>query len=249
MNQQAAINGHPQAHARQLTTSRPPNHEVVVVGKVHAAVTVVLVDTQPAIRHGVRSLLARAGGVAVVGEATTPADAVAEAAKHQPNVLVIDLRTGEPGDIQVIRQILQVAPETGVMVFSAIEDDKAVAAAIQAGARGYLTKSAGPDEIVRGIQAVAAGEVIVGRTIAGRFIASMRDSATQDNYPFPQLTSRERDVLELIAAGKSNLVIARELAFAPKTISNRVSVIFSKLGVADRSEAIVLARDAGLGHG
>ncbi|GAB3885765.1 hypothetical protein GCM10029964_048960 [Kibdelosporangium lantanae] len=107
-------------------------------------------------------------------------------------------------------------------------------------------KSSGPDQILRGIQAVAAGEVIVGKGIASRFSALM--SSRPERYPFPALTSRERDVLERIAAGKSNMAIARELALAPKTISNRVSSIFGKLGVADRAQAIVLARDAGLGR-
>jgi DNA-binding NarL/FixJ family response regulator len=249
MKPHAATNGHTQPHANELAKSRPPTHDVVVVGPAPVVVRVVLTDSQPAIRHGIRSLLARSGRVAVVGEASTAAEALAAAARYQPDVLVIDLSSADAAEIQVVRQIREVSPETGILVFSAVEDGKTITSALRAGARGYLIKSAGPDEIVRCIQAVAAGEVIVGRTIANRFAELMREAATQDSYPFPQLTSRERDVLELIATGRSNLVIARELAFAPKTISNRVSVIFSKLGVADRSEAIVLARDAGLGHG
>ncbi|MCA1703890.1 MAG: response regulator transcription factor [Actinobacteria bacterium] len=249
MKHLASINGRAPSHGQQRATSRPPNHGVLVVRSIPASLTVVLADTQPAIRHGVRSVLERSGDIAVVGEAATADEAIAEAAQHRPDVLVIDLQTGEHDDIQVISRVLKVAPETGVLVFSMVEDDKTITSAIHAGARGYLVKSAGPDEILRGIQAVAAGEVIVGRTIAGRFSALMRQATGQDPYPFPQLTNGERDVLERIAAGKSNLVIARELGFASKTISNRVSAIFGKLGVADRSETIVLARESGLGFG
>jgi DNA-binding NarL/FixJ family response regulator len=246
---QVSTNGHAPSHVQQRATSRPPNHDVLVVRSIPASLTVVLADTQPAIRHGVRSVLECSGDIAVVGEAATADEAISQAAQHRPDVLVIDLQTGEHADVQVISRALKVAPETGVLVFSAVEDDKTITSAIHAGARGYLIKSAGSDEILRGIQAVAAGEVIVGRTIAGRFSALMRQAAGQDPYPFPQLTNAERDVLERIAAGKSNLVIARELGFASKTISNRVSAIFSKLGVADRSETIVLARESGLGFG
>jgi DNA-binding NarL/FixJ family response regulator len=154
----------------------------------------------------------------------------------------------EPTGVQVITQVLRVAPETGVLVFSSVHDDKAVAAAIQAGARGYLVKRADSDQILRGIQAVAAGEAIFDKAIAGRLSALIRPATERYSYPFPQLTDRERDVLERIAAGKSNATIARELALASKTISNRVSAIFGKLGVADRAQAIVLARDMGLGR-
>jgi DNA-binding NarL/FixJ family response regulator len=121
-------------------------------------------------------------------------------------------------------------------------------AAIRAGARGYLLKNADPDQIVRGIQAVAAGEFLIGKTIAARFGALMHPVMEQSPYPFPELTGKEREVLDRIAAGRSNVAIAREFALASKTISNRVSAIFAKLGVADRAQAIVLARDAGLGR-
>jgi DNA-binding NarL/FixJ family response regulator len=248
VKQQTNTKGFTQLHTQHRATSRPPHQDVVIVRSLSAPLTVVLADIQPAVRLGVRSVLERSGGFAVVGEAGTADEAVAAVARHRPDVVVIDLDTGEPGGIQVIGQVLRVAPETGVLVYSTVDDDRWVMSAIHAGARGYLIKSAGPDQILRGIHAVAAGEVIFGSTIAGRFSALLRQAAGQDPYPFPQLTNRERDVLERIAAGKSNLVIARELALAIKTISNRVSAIFGKLGVADRAQAIVLARDAGLGH-
>lgn len=213
-----------------------------------ASPTVVLVDVQPAIRHGVRSVLERSGRVSVVGEAATTEEAIAAAARSRPDVLVIDPPDGSAG-LWVITEVLRVAPGTGVLVFSSVVDDKAISSAIHAGARGYLIKSADSDQILRGIHAVAAGEAIVDRVIAPRLSALIRPKTGQDSYPFLQLSSRERDVLERIAAGKSNAEIARELMLAPKTVSNRVSAIFGKLLVADRAQAIVLARDAGLGRG
>jgi DNA-binding NarL/FixJ family response regulator len=240
-------NGHALSLAHQRVPDSSPNHDVAIVPSIPPSITVVLADRQPAIRHGVRSVLERSGDIVVVGEAATVDKAIAEAAHRRPDVLVTDLDIGDHVNIQILHRALKAAPDTGVLIFSAVEDDKTIASAIHAGARGYLNKSANPDEILRSVQAVAAGDVVVGRTIAGRFGTLMRQAAGQDPYPFPTLTRAERDVLEGIAAGKSNSVIARELCFASKTISNRVSVIFSKLGVGGRSEAIVLARSSGLG--
>ncbi|MFC0430674.1 response regulator transcription factor [Kutzneria buriramensis] len=203
-------------------------------------------DSQAAARRDVRSVLERSGEVVVVAEADTAQRALEAAARHRPDVLVFDLDTTEISRTVLIAQLLRVAPGTGVLVFSAYDDDDAITSAIHAGARGYLVKNAGSRQLLRTIHAVAAGDVIVGNTVAGRFVASLRQE--RGPYPFPQLTERERDVLEGIAAGKSNLVIARELSLATKTISNRVSVVFGKLGVADRAQAIVLAREAGLGR-
>lgn len=213
-----------------------------------ASLTVLLADPQPAVRYGVRSALEHANGIAVVGEAATANATVAEASRLRPDVLVIDPRLGESATVNVIRQVLRVAPETKVLVLSAVDDDAAIRSAIHAGARGYLIKEADRDQIMRGVQVVAAGEVILGKAIAGRLSALMRQAVGPEPYPFPQLTAREREVLDRIAAGKSNAAIARDLALAPKTISNRVSAVFGKLRVADRAKAIVLARDAGLGR-
>jgi DNA-binding NarL/FixJ family response regulator len=211
--------------------------------------TVLLADAQPAIRHGVRSVLEGPGGIRVVGEAATAQEVLAEAARWRPDVLVLDPLMDEPAGTQLIARVLRLVPETGVLVFSSVDDDKAITSALHAGARGYIVKRASAEQILRSIQAVAAGDAIVDRSIAGRLSALIRPATGQYYYPFPQLTNRERDVLERIAAGKSNSAIARELALASKTVSNRVSAIFGKLGVADRAQAIVLAKDAGLGHG
>ncbi|MGW2271149.1 response regulator [Streptomyces yangpuensis] len=212
--------------------------------------TVVLADAQPAIRHGLRSVLERPGGISVVGEASTPEEAIAAIGRHRPRVLMVDPSMDSPSGMHVVPEVQRLWPETGILVFSAADDDKAITSALQAGARGYLFKRAEADQILRGIQAVAAGEAIIDKSIACRLGALMcPTSGQQYYYPFPHLTDRERDVLERIAAGKSNTAIARELVLASKTVSNRVSVIFGKLGVADRAQAIVMARDAGLGHG
>ncbi|WP_254896612.1 response regulator transcription factor [Amycolatopsis sp. Hca4] len=213
-----------------------------------APLTVLLADTQPSVRHGVRAALEQAGGVFVVGEAATANGVIAETARHRPDVLVVDPQLGGAGPADVIGRVALVSPETKVLVLSAADDDTAVRSAIHAGARGYLVKGADAEQIVRGVRVVAAGEAIVGRAIAARFSALVRTSAPEP-YPFPQLTTRERQVLDRIAAGRSNAVIARDLGLASKTISNRVSAVFAKLGVADRAQAIVLARDAGLGRG
>ncbi|GAA4547412.1 response regulator transcription factor [Amycolatopsis samaneae] len=235
-------------HAWGRAAHGGPGAEVEVATKAPASHTVVLADNQPAIRHGVRSILERAGDIAVVGEAATAAEALAETARHRPDVLMMDVQLETAGS-PVISRAVRAAPGTGVLVFSDIDDAGALSAAIRAGARGYLIKDAGPDQIVRGIQAVAAGEVIIGRAIAERFGALFAAASGTDSYPFAQLTNRERDVLERVAAGMSNPAIARDLALSPKTVSNRVSAIFGKLGTADRAQVIVLAREAGLGRG
>lgn len=207
----------------------------------------VVVSGAKAGRRAVRSALERSGAIAVVGEAATVAETLVEVIRSRPDVLVLDLDTA--ADVAVISRMTRVAPETGVLVLSAAEDAGAVTAAMHAGARGYLVKTGEGDQFVRAVHVVAAGEVIVGRQIARRFGDVLRHAARHDPYPFPQLTGRERDVLECVAAGRSNSYIACHLTLAKKTVSNRVSAIFAKLGVADRAEAIVLARDAGLGRG
>jgi DNA-binding NarL/FixJ family response regulator len=215
------------------------------VARALPAHTVVLADALPALRHGVRALVEQGGGFTVVAEAGTAPDTVAAVVRHRPDVLVLDPEL--PGGAAVIEQVARAAPRTGVLVFTALDDDESVSGAVRAGARGYLVKDAGIDQILRGIQVVAAGEMIVGGSVAKRFGTLVRAPGPA-LYPFPQLTPKERDVLELVAAGRSNLAIARELLLASKTISNRISTIFVKLAVADRAQAIVLARDAGLGR-
>lgn len=226
-------------------TLESPTHGAI------ADVTVLLADAHPVARRRTRSMLERQGGIAVVGEATTAAEMFAEAAWHRPDVLVVDPHQfGRIAAEDVIGHVARIAPRTRVLVVTTVDDDASVRTAFHAGARGYLVSTdADADQMLRGVHVVANGEVIVGRSVAGRVAALFSPRGDQAPYPFPQLTAREQQVLERIAAGKSNLAIARELALAPKTISNRVSSVLGKLGVTDRAQAIVLARDAGLGRG
>jgi DNA-binding NarL/FixJ family response regulator len=165
----------------------------------------------------------------------------------RPDVLVMDVQMPELTGIDAAGEISRVAPGVAVLMLTMFDDDYSVLAAMRAGARGYVLKGAQQDEIVRAIQAVAAGEAIFGPGIARLVLGLVAEpQATEDR--FAELTSREREVLELIAAGTRNAEIARRMAIAPKTVANHISAIFTKLQITDRSEAIILARDAGLGR-
>jgi DNA-binding NarL/FixJ family response regulator len=239
----------PEYRDRRRAANLPPGLDAGEKSGDPAVLTVLLADTQPAVRHWVRSALESADGITVVGETATANTTIAEVARRVPDVLVIDPQLGRTSPVDVISSVLRVAPETGILVLSAVDDDAVITAAIQAGVRGYLVRDTDQAQIVRGVRVVAAGEMIVGKSIARRFGSLVRQNSEQEPYPFPELTARERDVLDGIAAGRSNAVIAADLGLSPKTVSNRVSSIFGKLGVADRAQAIVLARDVGLGRG
>ncbi|WP_378740073.1 LuxR C-terminal-related transcriptional regulator [Nocardia brasiliensis] len=206
--------------------------------------TVVLADDHAVLRAGLRSLLSSADWITVVAE-TGIDGAVREAVLHRPDVLILGLwRQPESGS--VIGELVRSAPGVAILVFGMAEDDESVFAAIRAGAGGYLRNAAERDDILRAICAVSAGWVVFSPQIGSR-LATMLSGSTGRARPFPELTAREFDVLALVAAGLPNASIAAELNLAPKTISNYLSRIFAKLGVADRANAIVRARDAGLG--
>ncbi len=209
---------------------------------------VVLADDHPVVRAGLSALLSSLPGVEVVGVAANGKDAVKEIVTTRPDVAVVDLQMPELDGFAVTREIARLAPDVAVLVLTMFDDDDSVFAAMRAGARGYLVKGAEQDEIARAIHAVAAGEAIFGPGVAQRVLGFF--SATQpvaSTEPFPELTTRERQVLDLLAAGMSNSAIAHRLGVASKTVANNVSAVFAKLRVADRSQAIVRARDAGLG--
>ena len=213
-------------------------------------VRIVLADDHPVFRDGLRAVLAAAEGLEVVAEAATGVEAVERAAEQQPDVVVMDLHMPELGGIEATERIVAQSPHVGVLVLTMYEDDDSVFAAMRAGARGYLLKGSAQGEITRAIRAVAEGEAIFGAAVARRVIdyfAAIEPAA----HPrvFPELTSREREVLELVAQGRGNADIARELVLSQKTVRNHVSNIFTKLQVADRAQAIVRAREAGLGRG
>ncbi|MEV4676289.1 MULTISPECIES: response regulator transcription factor [Actinomadura] len=211
---------------------------------------VLLADDHPVYRDGLRLMLESTGEVEVVGTAPDGAVAVETAGRLRPDVVVMDLQMPRLGGVEATRRILAAHPDTGVLVLTMHEDDESVFAAMLAGARGYLVKGADQEEILRAVAAVAGGEVIFGPALAGRvadYFARIA-VARPAGEPFPQLTARERDVLELIALGLPNPAIAERLGLSPKTVRNNVSNVFAKLQVADRAEAMARARDAGLGR-
>jgi DNA-binding NarL/FixJ family response regulator len=210
-------------------------------------IRIVVADDHPAFRRGLGQMLHDVDDIEIVGEADTGARAVSVAAEAAPDVVVMDLRMPDLDGIEATRRLSSTDPAPAVIVLTMFEDDDSVFAAMRAGARGYLLKGAEQDEIVRAIRAVAAGEAIFGPEIASRVIAHFATGGGSVNASFPQLTDREREVLEMVAAGKGNATIAHELAISLKTVRNHVSNIFTKLQVSDRAAAIVKARRAGLG--
>jgi DNA-binding NarL/FixJ family response regulator len=209
---------------------------------------ILIADDHPLVRSGLRALLMAAEDLEVVGEAATGEEAVTLASTLSPDVIVMDLRMPGISGIEATRHIVQNNPRTRILVVTLFEDDDSVFAALRAGARGYILKDANEVEVVRAIRAVSGGDAIFSATIAQRlidFFAGPRPSVPL--LPFPELTDREREILVLIAQGRSNSEIAQTLVITMKTVRNYISSIFSKLQVADRSQAIIRAREAGLG--
>ncbi|GAA4693310.1 response regulator transcription factor [Phytohabitans rumicis] len=211
-------------------------------------VRVAVADDHPVVRDGLRALLASLPTMELVGEATTGREAVRCAVVHRPDVLVMDLRMPDLDGATATAEIARVAPDVAVLVLTMFDDDESVFAAMRAGARGYLVKGASQEEIRRAISAVAAGEAIFGPGVARRVLSFFAAPPRAAAPAFPELTTREREVLDLIAAGLPNAAIATRLGLSVKTIGNNTSAIFAKLQVAGRAEAIIRARDAGLGR-
>jgi DNA-binding NarL/FixJ family response regulator len=212
-------------------------------------ITVVLVDDHPVVRGGLRALIESFGGFEVLGEAADGETAVREAQLHRPDVVVMDVMMPRVDGVEATRRIIRAWPGVAVLVLSMAEDDEIVFSAMQAGARGYLLKGAAQEEIYRALKAVVAGEAIFGPGVAARVLGMFAGGSAGRVDAFPQLTPREREVLELVAQGRRNSAIAAALGMAPKTVANHLSSIFAKLQVTDRSAAIVRARDEGLGRG
>ena len=209
-------------------------------------IRVLIADDHPVFRDGLRGLVERARDLELAGEAETGVEAVELAGSARPGIVLMDLRMPEMSGIEATRLILEADPSVGVLVLTMSEDDESLFAAMRAGARGYIPKDADSEELLRAIRAAAVGEAIFGASIARRlmtFFASGGRSAS----PFPELTEREHEILVLIAQGRSNSDIAHRLGITGKTVRNHVANVFAKLRVADRSQAIVRAREAGLG--
>ncbi len=209
---------------------------------------VVIVDDHPIFRDGLSGALSNAPDLSVVGSCANGAEAVDAARDAQPDVVVMDLNLPGLGGIEATRRIVATSPHVAVLVLTMLDEDDSVFAAVRAGARGYLLKGSGPEDIVRGIRSVARGEAVFGPGIAERMLAYFSEAHARPHpAALPELTDREREVLQLIAGGARNADIAIELTISPKTVRNHISNIFTKLQVADRADAIARARDAGLG--
>ena len=211
-------------------------------------IRILVADDHPVYRDGLRALAARSPDLELVGEAANGTDAVAMAEQTLPDVILMDLRMPGMTGIEATRAILDRRPETRILILTMSEDDDSLFAAMRAGARGYLPKDADSEELIRAIRAAALGEVIFGASIASRLQAFFAPTRARAADPFPELTEREDEVLELIAQGRSNHDIAARLQISDKTVRNHVANVFNKLRVADRAGAIVRAREAGLGR-
>jgi DNA-binding NarL/FixJ family response regulator len=214
-------------------------------------IRVLIADDHPVFRFGLRAILMAEPITELVGEASAGEEAIALATATKPDVVLMDLNMPGIGGLEATRRILAVCPDAGILVLTMLEDDDSVFAAMRAGARGYLLKGTGGEEIIRAIRAVTAGEAIFGPPIAQRLLRHFASPPTSDpsatRSPFPELTEREHDVLSLLAAGYTNTAIADRLFLSQKTVRNHVSNVFAKLQVTDRGQAIVRAREAGLG--
>ncbi len=213
-----------------------------------APIRVLVADDHPVFRDGLAMLLGSVDGIEVVGTAANGAEAVEAAVRLRPDVVVMDVQMPQLNGVEATRRLAAEAPGVGVVVLTMSEDAGTVFAAVRAGARGYLVKGAEQEEIVRAITTVASGGVVFGATLALRIAEFFAAGPPTPTTAFPQLTAREREILELLAAGRSNGQIASALFLSPKTVRNNVSNVFAKLQVADRAEAIVRAREAGLGR-
>ena len=213
-------------------------------------IRILIADDHTLFRDGLRALFSSLPDIEVVGEAATGEQAVTAAAALQPDVVLMDIQMPGINGIEGTRRILNASPHIGIIVVTMFEDDDSVFAAMRAGARGYILKGADQGEMLRAIRAVANGDALFSAAIARRMMNYF--AAPRPALPaqvFPELTDREREVLGLIAQGFNNPEIAERLTLSQKTVRNHVSNIFSKLQVADRAQAIIRAREAGLGSG
>lgn len=211
------------------------------------AIRILIVEDHPLFRRGLRTLLSSVPDFLVIGEADNGVESVRIATVGLPDIVLMDIQLPGQSGIAATRAIAAAAPSIRVIMLTLFADDDSLFTALRAGARGYVLKETDEDELVRAIRAVHHGEAIFGPAIASRVLAFFADPQSSVRAPFPGLTEREREILGLLAKGKPNQEIARELSLSPKTIANNVSNIFGKMQVADRAEAIIRAREAGLG--
>jgi DNA-binding NarL/FixJ family response regulator len=210
---------------------------------------VLIADDHTLFRYGLKTMLLSVEGFEVIGEATTGEEAIALAAELRPEVILMDIQMPGLNGIEATRRILEAHPRAGIVVVTMFGEDDSVFAAMRAGAKGYVLKGADADEVIKVVRAVAEGEAHFGPDIAERLMRFFSAPKLLPSEAFPELTAREAEVLDMIARGMSNAEIARRLFLSQKTVRNHISNIFLKLQVADRAQAIVRAREAGLGQG
>ena len=215
-------------------------------------IRVLVADDHPVFRRGMRAILGAEPDTELIGEATDGEEAVKLALELSPDVTLMDLNMPKMTGIEATRRILETNPDAAILMLTMFEDDKSIFAAMRAGAHGYVLKGADGADTLRAIHAAASGEAIfsptITRRLTGYFTASPRDHKTTSEATFTNLTEREHEILSLMAEGYTNNAIASRLYLSPKTVRNYVSSIFTKLHVSDRPQAIVRAREAGLGH-
>ncbi|HZY66443.1 MAG TPA: response regulator transcription factor [Rubrobacteraceae bacterium] len=212
-------------------------------------VRVLIADDHPLFRAGMSGLLDSVPDTEVVGEASTGREAVEMAKTLAPDVILMDIKMPDLNGIAATREVLVADPEVAVLVVTMLEDDDSVFAAMRAGAAGYMLKGAQQAEVLGAIRAVARGQAIFGPGIARRVMGFFSTGGpAAPPHAFPELSEREQEILSLIARGRSNPEISRDLFLSPKTVQNHVSSIYRKLRVADRAQAVIRAREAGLGR-
>jgi DNA-binding NarL/FixJ family response regulator len=210
------------------------------------SVRVVVADDHPVYREGLVTMLSD-HGCDVVADVDSGEAALVAAAEHRPDVVLMDLQMPGLGGVEATRRVLAEHPSVAVLVVTMDSDDASVFAALKAGARGYLVKDASGADIARAVESVARGESVLGARISGQVLAAAVGSGAAVPQAFPQLTAREREVLELVARGYDNARVGRHLGLSEKTVRNNVSTVLAKLPAATRAEAVALARDRGLG--
>jgi len=220
-----------------MTEAQPPGDPQI---------RVVLADDHVVVRRGLAVLLGTLPGIQVVGEADNGRQAIDEVARHRPDIVVMDLRMPDMDGVEATREIVRCFPSVKVLVLTMFSEDTLVTEAMRAGARGYLLKTADQFEIERALHAVATGQAIFSSAVAHEVLR--RVGADEAGTVFAHLSARERQILDVLATGVGNAAIAAKLFLSQKTVANHLSAIFLKLGVSSRGEAIVIARDAGLGR-
>ena len=210
---------------------------------------VLIADDHPLFRHGLSALLSASPDFEIVDEATSGEEVISLAARLQPDVILMDIQMPGINGIEATRRVLHTSPNIRILIITMFEDDASVFTAMRAGARGYILKDAQKGDMLGAIRAVGRGEAIFSPAIAARLIEYFNaPQFTMPTLAFPELTEREREILDLIAKGHNNSEIATRLVLSPNTVRNYVSNVFSKLQVADRAQAIIRAREGGLGY-